>query len=107
RLPRFWMREMTKWPRTDAVLILTMEILLMTAFLTMNAADHVMQALGSEHYVKAGAFPVSSWLMAVFGTISGASIVLVERVCWWFHIIGILAFMNYLIVSKHLHILLA
>jgi heterodisulfide reductase subunit C len=32
---------------------------------------------------------------------------MIERVCWWFHIIGILAFLNYLVVSKHLHILLA
>jgi ferredoxin len=32
---------------------------------------------------------------------------IVERTCWWFHIIGILAFLNYLVVSKHLHILLA
>jgi heterodisulfide reductase subunit C len=31
----------------------------------------------------------------------------IERFCWWFHIIGILAFLNYLVVSKHLHILLA
>ena len=30
-----------------------------------------------------------------------------ERACWWFHIIGILAFLNYLPYSKHFHILLA
>lgn len=107
KLKRFVMKELDGWPRTDANLILFTEIALMTAFLLMNAADHVMQSLGSEHYVKAGAFPVSSWLMPLFGTLSGASIVLVERICWWFHIIGILAFLNYLVVSKHLHILLA
>jgi len=32
---------------------------------------------------------------------------LIERVCWWFHIFGILAFLNYLPYSKHFHILLA
>jgi heterodisulfide reductase subunit C len=35
------------------------------------------------------------------------SLVLLERTCWWLHIIGILAFLNYLPYSKHLHILLA
>ncbi len=30
-----------------------------------------------------------------------------ERTCWWLHILGILAFLNYLPYSKHLHILLA
>src|SRR5690606_24728062 len=29
------------------------------------------------------------------------------RFCWWFHIIGVLAFLNYLPISKHLHIVLA
>src|SRR6185295_18534120 len=41
RLKRFWMREMTAFPRTDANAILITEIFLMTAFLTMNATDSV------------------------------------------------------------------
>jgi ferredoxin len=32
---------------------------------------------------------------------------MLERTCWWLHILGILAFLNYLPYSKHLHILLA
>lgn len=108
-LKRFWMKEITAWPRSDASIILTTEILLMTAFLTMNAADLSLQGMGAEHYVKAGAFPVSSWVAALFNfsALSPSSLVLIERVCWWFHIIGILGFLNYLPYSKHLHILLA
>jgi heterodisulfide reductase subunit C len=34
-------------------------------------------------------------------------VVSIERVAWWFHIVGILIFLNYLYFSKHLHILLA
>src|SRR5207244_2022574 len=30
-----------------------------------------------------------------------------ERICWWFHILGILAFLNYIPYSKHFHIFLA
>ena len=35
------------------------------------------------------------------------SLIILERSAWWLHIIGILAFLNYLYYSKHLHILLA
>ena len=35
------------------------------------------------------------------------SLIIIERFCWWFHIIGILGFLNYLQFLKHLHILLA
>src|SRR5690606_18687680 len=31
----------------------------------------------------------------------------IERICWWFHIIGVLAFLNYVPYSKHFHIFLA
>ncbi len=109
RLKRFWMKEMTGWPRSDATIILVTEILLMTAFLLMNAADSTLQGMGLAHYIKAGAFPVSSTIatIASFASLSSTSLIAIERVCWWFHIIGILAFLNYLVVSKHLHILLA
>ncbi|MCE3283207.1 MAG: (Fe-S)-binding protein, partial [Chitinophagaceae bacterium] len=38
KLKRFWKREMTSWPRSDANYILITEIILMSLFLTMNAA---------------------------------------------------------------------
>jgi ferredoxin len=38
---------------------------------------------------------------------SMGSLVILERTCWWLHIMGILAFLNYLPYSKHLHIILA
>ncbi|MCO6482447.1 MAG: (Fe-S)-binding protein [Flavobacteriales bacterium] len=109
RIPRFWSREMTEWPRTDAGLILAFEILLMSAFLLMNAADHTLQGMGAEHYVKAGAFPVSAVLASWLGMagMEPATLMGIERFCWWFHIIGILGFLNYLPYSKHFHIILA
>ncbi len=106
RLRRFSGVEMTRWPRSDANIILIAEVLLMTAFLTMNAADLKLQLLGSPHYITAGAFPVSS-LIAPLLPASEASLIAIERFCWWFHIIGIFAFLNYLPYSKHFHILLA
>lgn len=106
RVKRFFGTEMTPWPRTDANFILIAEILLMVAFLTMNAADYKLQLLGIPHYTQAGSFPVSSWLLPLLPD-SAASLINIERFCWWFHIIGVLAFLNYLPYSKHLHILLA
>lgn len=106
RLKRFKGLEMTKWPRSDANYILIIEILLMTAFLTMNATDHKLQILNVGHYIKAGLFPVSSFLNPLLPD-NAYSLEIIERGCWWFHIIGILAFLNYLPYSKHFHILLA
>ncbi len=107
KLKRFWQREMTSWPRTDANLILITEILLMSALFTMNAADALLQQRGAEHYITAGAFPVSGMLMPLLAGLSDGALIGLERACWWFHIIGILAFLNYLPYSKHFHIILA
>lgn len=107
KLRRFTMRELTSWPRTDANLILTTEILLMSAFLIMNGADYELQGRGISHYVQAGAFPVSSAFSGFFAGMSDSALELMERGCWWFHLVGMLAFLNYLPYSKHLHILLA
>src|SRR5690606_13728155 len=104
RLKRFSGIEMTKWPKTDAIYILLIEVLLMSAFLFMNAADCKLQQ--TEHYATAGAFPVSQYLMSLLPTDVG-SLESIERFCWWFHIIGILFFLNYLPYSKHFHIILA
>ena len=107
KLQRFWMREMTDWPRTDANLILVIEVLLMSAFLSMNACDSILQSRAVEHYVSAGSFPISSFLVPLFDGFSDNGLILIERGCWWFHIIGIFAFIVYVTYSKHLHIILA
>lgn len=103
---RFSGRELNNWPKTDANLILIAEILLMTAFLFMNAADLKLQQLGHPAYHQAGAFPISQFLLPLLPE-STSTLVGIERFCWWFHIIGVLAFLNYLPISKHLHIILA
>ncbi|MGB0888266.1 MAG: 4Fe-4S dicluster domain-containing protein [Vicingaceae bacterium] len=107
RIKRFFSPEMEGWPKTDANLILITEVLLMSAFLIMNAVDAQLQTLGSEHYTQVGSFPISGLLEGVFASMSESSLILLERGLWWFHIIGIFAFLNYLPYSKHFHILLA
>jgi len=107
RIKRFIKPEMKGWPKMDADLILYIELVLMILFLTMNAADYQLQLLDTPHYTKAGLFPVSQFITSVFEGMSVNGIILVERIAWWMHIVGILAFLNYLYYSKHLHILLA
>lgn len=100
-------KDLKGWPKTDANAILITEIILMTAFFIMNACDATLHNMGSEHYSVAFANPISGWLMPLFSGMSEHSLMLVERSCWWVHIIGIIAFLNYLPYSKHFHILLA
>ena len=107
QIKRFVMQEMKGWPKLDANLILIFEVVLMSAFLLMQGADLALQNLGADHYVKAGSFPISSLLLPLFDGMSIEAIVMIERACWWFHILGILAFLNYLPYSKHFHIILA
>ncbi|MDX9749495.1 MAG: (Fe-S)-binding protein [Flavobacteriales bacterium] len=108
KLKRFAMKELDGWPRTDANLILFTEIALMTAFLLMNAADMGIQAQ-TDTLGRSYDFPISGTIAHLlnFPTFQPSSLILIERICWWFHIIGVFAFLNYLVVSKHLHILLA
>jgi heterodisulfide reductase subunit C len=107
RIPRFWSKEMQGWPKTDANLILVFEIVLMFAFLLMNASDSLLVAMNSVHYNVEFANPISQFFIPLIDNLSESSLIFVERICWWFHIVGILAFLNYLVISKHLHIILA
>lgn len=106
KVPRFWSAEMTKWPRMDANLILITEIVLMTAILTMNATDQILQTQDS-HYTATGSLFFSSFLIPFFQNLNTTMLVVIERFAWWFHIVGILGFAVYVTYSKHLHIFLA
>ncbi|MGC1204079.1 MAG: 4Fe-4S dicluster domain-containing protein [Flavobacteriaceae bacterium] len=100
KLKRFWKSEMTSWPKNDGNYILYFEMVLMTLFLVMNATDIDFQAMNSGNIV-------SQFIAPWFSGLSESTLHLVERGAWWFHITGILVFLNYLYFSKHLHILLA
>jgi len=107
RIKRFRNKEMTTCPRTDANIILITEILLMSAILIMNATDGILQSHPDSHYVEIGSFPVSSVIRPLFAGLSINSLIFIERFCWWFHIIGVLAFLNYIPYSKHFHVFLS
>jgi ferredoxin len=107
KLKRFASNDLAGWPKSDANYILITEIILMSLFLGMNACDTILQSRGEPHYIVTGNFVVSQYLQPLFNNLSNTSLVAIERVAWWLHILGILAFLNYLPYSKHLHIMLA
>lgn len=100
--------EMRGWPFRDGNLILLGEITLIVGILCMNGADKVLQTHGLEHYGPTGFFAVSGWLgPSLFGSLSDATLVRLERFGWWMHILTVFGFLVYLPYSKHLHIVLA
>lgn len=119
-IKRFRSRDLTGWPKSDANIILVVEILLMFAFLSMNATDALLQERltaavqsGAEvstalsHYISAGSFPVSGFLSPLYSGIGTEALIATERFMWWFHIVGILCFLVYVPYSKHFHIIMA
>lgn len=94
-------KDLKGWPKNDANNILVIELILMFALLTIGAAEANMTD------VKAGPFLISGLLAPLFEGVSQANLHIIERTAWWFHILGILAFLNYLPFSKHFHIIMA
>ena len=108
KIKRFISNDLKGWPKTDANYILYIEIILMFLFLNMNATDlHLQTSSLSEYYESYGYFPVSQYIAPLHLNFTDTSVMYIERVSWWLHILGILFFLNYLYYSKHLHILLA
>jgi heterodisulfide reductase subunit C len=109
KIQRFLKPEMEGFPKNDANYILYFEVVLMTLFLVMNAADLHLQNVdgGYGHFTQVGSFPISQFIAPIFDGMNSGTVYLIERAAWWLHIAGILVFLNYLYFSKHLHILLA
>lgn len=108
KVPRFWKPEMKGWPTLDGNLILLFELVLLVGIFTMNGSDVVLQQIDPAHYPSTGGLAVSSWLgPALFGGLEQSTLVVLERVGWWLHIMMVFVFLNYLPRSKHLHIMLA
>jgi heterodisulfide reductase subunit C len=108
RIARFQKPEMTTWPTLDANLILFGEIGLIVGIFCMNGADTVLQGIDPHHYTDTGHFAISGTLgPMLFEGIPKDWLMFIERGGWWLHILTVLAFINYLPVSKHLHVIFA
>ncbi len=100
RLARFHKPEMKGWPFKDANYILFLELALIFFIFLMNSADM------ARHQNEYG-FVVSQFLSPILDGTGDGTLHLLERIGWWGHILVVFAFLNYLPISKHLHVILA
>jgi type III secretory pathway component EscU len=70
KLVRFTSSDLNGAPKNDANYILYFEVVLMSLFLIMNAADLHLQQLGIGHYNKVGSFPISQFIAPFFNGMS-------------------------------------
>jgi Fe-S oxidoreductase len=84
----------------DAFIILSMVGILMIAFFGMHGSEI---AHGLE---RAATFmPISSLVASWLSCYSTITLAILAAIFWWLHAIVLLAFLNYLPYSKHMHIL--
>lgn len=112
KVPRLTMNELNGWPKLDANLILIMEFTLICFIFMMNGADEVLYNRGESHAKNLGdgsfGFTISQFVgPLIYDSMPTPGLHVIERIGWWGHIIMVFSFLNYLPVSKHLHILLA
>jgi heterodisulfide reductase subunit C len=108
KVKRLGGNEMKGWPRLDGNLILIFEIILMFAIMTMNASDQILQERNVVGYPTTGLMIFSDIFASPFyRLLDTGALIVVERVAWWLHIIGIFAFAIYVTYSKHLHTFMA
>ncbi|MBT8188793.1 MAG: Fe-S oxidoreductase, partial [Bacteroidia bacterium] len=108
KVPRFDKPEMKGWPTRDANIILFLEIILIIGIFSMNGADILLQRADPEHFKDTGTLFMSSAVGdTLFSGLSVSSLHILERAGWWLHIMVVFAFILYLPISKHLHIIFA
>ena len=104
------MSEMTGWPKLDGNIILYLEIVLLICVFTMNGADEALFLQGKSHVQGRGSFGflISSFTAPYFfNYFDVETLIILERVGWWGHILVVFGFLNYLPYSKHFHIIMA
>ncbi len=106
KIPRFEGTEMKHKSHLDAILALTLILLLMVSLLGMNTA-YIKEAALSGNGTR-GVFPVSHFLAGILFT--GASehaVHTLHEAFWWSHILLIFLFANILPYSKHFHVFMS
>lgn len=87
----------SKW---DAILILGLILIVMITMFGQNATRMLL-----AHEIADNARFVSSWTSSFFNGESAGSLGTWNTVFFWGHMLAVLGFLNYLPLSKHLHVL--
>ena len=87
----------------DGYLVLSLIGGLMLAFFCLYGAEFAAGRMS-----ESVAMPFAEYLFApLMGEVFGSAVTVAARVFWWLHALIVLAFLNYLPYSKHMHILTA
>jgi Fe-S oxidoreductase len=92
--------QVDRHARLDATAILVAILLIMITMLGQNATRMIVE--GST--ISDARF-LSTLLLPLFSSLPPASVGVLFELFWWVHILLVLAFLNYLPYSKHLHVL--
>jgi heterodisulfide reductase subunit C/nitrate reductase gamma subunit len=102
---RFQGIEMKHINHVDAIIALSLILLLMISLLGMNAAYYGFNKIpGSEIH---GVYPIGSVLSHLFAGMYPPAVKIIYEVCWWTHILLIFVFANILPYSKHFHVFMS
>lgn len=104
-IKRFSGIEMKHWSHIDANIALTLILLLMVSLLGMNTF-YILMSRNAGHEIV-GVYPVSMQLAKLFTNWQPGTIDFLHELNWWFHILAIFFFANYLPYSKHFHVFMS
>lgn len=102
---RFEGIEMKRISHIDAIIALSLILLLMLSLLGMNTGYVEYKTLAGET-IK-GVYPVSTLLAPIFSNLTKESCHVINQSCWWTHILLIFIFANILPYSKHFHVFMS
>jgi heterodisulfide reductase subunit C/nitrate reductase gamma subunit len=102
---RFQGIEMKHINHVDAILALSMILLLMISLMGMNAAYISYNHLSGREIF--GVYPVGGMLATLFSSMTAAHVGIIYETCWWSHILLIFVFANILPYSKHFHVFMS
>ncbi len=94
--------EVDKAGKADAAFILLLIMFVCVAMFGENTASIAMHGFKMGEYEVR---PISALLSPLFFSGAGPGAALSYEIFWWMHVIVVLAFLNYLPYSKHLHVL--
>lgn len=101
-ISRFSGSEMKHISHTDALVALSLILLLMASLLGMNASYLALWQQDAQ-----GVYPVAKTLLPLFDGMNSHSIHIIHEIMWWSHILLIFIFANILPYSKHFHVFMS
>jgi Fe-S oxidoreductase len=106
KIKRFEGIEMKPKSHKDAIIALFLIFWLMFSLLGVNIHYcHYQMKIGQEIL---GSYPISNLLLKIiFGELDTQTTLILLKSNWWFHIILIFIFANYLPYSKHFHVFMS